>query len=80
MAIIKNEKPSTFNKLQRGAPFVATKTLYTRTNGVEDPKEHVFYKLNEKKAVTVDKRTVVHFLPDEEITPCILDKKQKQAA
>jgi hypothetical protein len=80
MAIVKQEKSIPFNKLQRGAPFVADKTLYTRTNGGEDPKEHVFYKLNHEKAVTMDKRTVIHMTSDEMVTPCFLEKKQSKAA
>jgi hypothetical protein len=76
MAIVKTGQNLTFKKLHRGAPFAANVTLYSRTGGKEDPKEHLFYKLNSHKAVTVDKRTEVHFTGDELVSVCNMEKKK----
>lgn len=79
MAIVKTTQTTTFGKLTRGAPFAATTVLYTRTDFKEEPKEYLFYKLNNKKAVTVDKRTTVMFLNEDEVTVCAMEDKAKKA-
>ena len=65
----------TFEQLHRGAPFAAKLTLYTRTNGREDPKEHLFYKLNGHKAITLDKRVTVHMPSNTWVELCQLERK-----
>jgi hypothetical protein len=70
MAIAVTKREITFGELQRGAPFASTLTLYTRSNFEEDPKEHIFYKVTKNKAVTVDKRTFVHFQNNDKIKVC----------
>jgi len=60
MAIVKTNQKTTFSHIHRGAPFSAYITIYTRSDGNEDPKEYMFYKTGKDRAVTVDKRTVVY--------------------
>lgn len=76
MSIVKTNQKSTFSHIHRGAPFVANLTLYTRSDGNEDPKDYVFYKTGKNRAVTVDKRTVVHFLPNAKIILCTMENKK----
>ncbi len=75
MAVVKTDRVLPFEQLFRGAPFAATLTLYTKSNGLEDPKEHLFFKLNRHKAVTLDKKVTVHMLPNHKVTVCRMEKK-----
>lgn len=69
-----------FSQIFRGKPFACTMTLYSRTwEGKEEPKEYLFYKVGKNKAVTVDKRTVVHFLSNSKVNICTLEQKKKTA-
>jgi hypothetical protein len=70
MSIVKQDHFMTFERLHRGSPFGAVLTLYTKTDGKEDEKEHLFYKLNSHKAVTLDKRITIHVLPHTIIRLC----------
>ncbi len=74
MSIVKQDHFMTFARLHRGSPFGAVLTLYTKSDGKEDPKEHLFYKLNGHKAVTLDKRITIHVLPDTEVRLCTIQK------
>lgn len=75
MAIVKQEKIMPFNQLHRGSPFAAVLTLYTKSEGKEDPKEYLFYKLNKHKAVTLDKRVTVHMLATTPVRLCTFSKQ-----
>jgi hypothetical protein len=77
MAIIRTNYVTTFDKITYGSPFSAVITLYTRSGGVEDPREYVFYKTGRRKAMTVDRGTVVHFLSNEKVNLCNMIKKKK---
>jgi hypothetical protein len=70
MPIIKTEQQVEFKTLNRGDPFAFTTTLYTRSKYKEDPKEYFMFKLNGLRAVTVDKRTVIHMLGDTVVNVC----------
>jgi hypothetical protein len=78
MAILKTEKKANFRSLQRNAPFAVNMTLYTRTDNREDPKEHILFKLNDNKAITIDKRTTLHFTGEEEVIMCEMERKEKK--
>jgi hypothetical protein len=80
MAIVKTPQVETFNRLYRGAPFAVNMTLYSRSDNKEEPKEYILFKLNNHKAVTVDKRTTVHFTGEEMVSVCVLEKKEKKPA
>lgn len=75
MAVIKQAHVLPFERVYRGAPFAATLTLYTKSDGKEDPKEYFFYKLNAHKAVTLDKRITIHMLPNTKVTLCTIEKR-----
>lgn len=77
MPIVKTNQVSTFSKLTRGAPFMTIMTLYTRSEGKEEPKQHLLYKINNHKAATVDKRTHVHFIGSEDVLVCTMEKKDE---
>lgn len=72
MSIVKQEQFMPFRQLRRGSPFGAVLTLYTKSDGKEDPKEHLFYKLNHHKAATLDKKIVIHMLEDTQIRLCTI--------
>lgn len=61
---------TTFSKLARGAPFSSSLTIYTRTNFIETVRKHFLIKIGRNKAITPDKRTVIHFLPDKIVNVC----------
>jgi len=75
MSIVKSEKNMPFAQLHRGSPFATTMTLYTRSEMKEDPKEYLFYKTNNHRATTIDKKVVVHMLPDQQVTLCSIINK-----
>lgn len=75
MPIIKQNRTLSFAQLDRGAPFAATITLYTQSDGAEDPKEHFFYKLNAHKATTLDKRIRVYFGANDLVTLCRIEAR-----
>lgn len=68
---------TTFAKIDRGLPFAAITTLYSRTDGAEQPKKQLFYKINQNKAITVDKKTFVHFLPDQIVNICSMIENKR---
>lgn len=74
MAIVKSDKIMLFERLHKGSPFAVTMTLYTRSDGAEDPKEYLFYKTKYNKAITLDKRVAVHMLGSTPIKLCTLVK------
>lgn len=78
MAIVKTDLVTTYAKLQRGAPFSVKMTLYTRSDNKEDPKDYLMYKINNHKATTIDKRTTVHFLGDEQVNICNMERKEEK--
>lgn len=80
MAVVKTNRLMTFSQLHRGAPFMAKITIYSKSDGKEDPKEHFFFKLNSHKAVTLDKRITVHMFGDQWVTLCQLQKKEPKQA
>lgn len=77
MAIVKQDRILPFSKLSKAEPFAAKLTIYTHTwEGKEDPREYLFFKTGPHTAITVDKRTKVHFLADEPVTACVIEKKK----
>ena len=74
MAIVKSDSIMPFNRLHKGSPFAAVMTLYTKSDGLEDPKEHLFYKTKYNKAITLDKRVAVHMLGNTPIRLCTIVK------
>lgn len=75
MAVVKKNHFLPFDRLHKGAPFAATLTLYTKSEGREDPKEHFFYKSGAHRAVTLDKRITVHFPANTKINLCAIEKR-----
>lgn len=59
-----------FSQLRRGSPFTIHMTIYSLTDGREEPREHTLFKLNSKKAVTLNKRVVVYIPATEKIQVC----------
>jgi hypothetical protein len=60
-----------FDSLERGTPFAAHITIYSRSDGKEQPREHLFYKIGRNRAVTIDKKIYVHFLSGFFVAICI---------
>lgn len=79
MGIVKQDRKTIFRKLGHAEPFAAKLSLYTRTEGKEDVKEYLFFKTGRNKAITVDQKTIVHFLPNSEVEICIIEKKKHAA-
>jgi hypothetical protein len=75
MALVQTDREFKFADLRRNSPFSAILTLYTRSGGKEDPKEHFFFKVNAKKAITLDKRVTVYIPPDKITKLCTLERK-----
>ena len=75
MAVVKQNYILPFERLHYRAPFAATLTLYTKSDGREEPKEHFFYKVNAHKATTLDKKTNVYFSSNEPVNLCRIEKR-----
>lgn len=74
MAIVKSDSIMHFKHLRKGSAFAAVMTLYTKSDGMEDPKEYLFYKTKHNKAITLDKRVAIHMLDSTLIRLCIISK------
>lgn len=68
MAILKSDRQVLFGNLFKLSYFTMVTTLYTRSEGIEDPKEHYFIKTGKDKATTIDRRTVIHVPKNTKVT------------
>jgi len=77
--ISKTNRVALFSDIGKTNMFVSSKPLHTRENCPlwKDPapkeEEHIYQKIGPNKAITFDKRTVVHFLANEEVIPCVIE-------
>lgn len=69
MAFQKSEKTLIFGKIGVKQPFYATTTLYTRSEGKEEPKGHFLIKVGKNCAMTPDRKTVIYFGADDLVNP-----------
>lgn len=63
-------KRAAFRLLHRGQPFIKKTTLYTKSNGEEDEKEHIFFKSSKQSAKAGSTHVMKHFLPDDLVELC----------
>jgi len=76
MPVIKQDRVMPFAFVHANAPFAFTTTIYSKSEGVEEPKEHIFFKKGVNKAITSDKRVVVYFAPNDNVQLCKLERNQ----
>lgn len=76
--IVIQEKPTQFSEIRKGSPFAANITIYSKSGGVDIPKQHIMFKTGNNKATTADKRIVVHFLSNTPVNPCVVESKRKR--
>jgi hypothetical protein len=77
--IKETNKVALFSDIGKSNMFVSSKALYTRENtplwkdNSPEGEKHIYQKIGPNKAITFDKRTVVHFTDGEEVIPCVIE-------
>jgi hypothetical protein len=75
MPILEKNFTTTFSQLRKGVPFSVELSIYSLTEGKEIVRKHILYKQSDNKAITTDKRVVVHFLPESSVTECYIEQR-----